>query len=156
MRHVAVVALIMSLAAVAAQADVYRSVDAQGHVQYSDTPTPGAELVHVQHLSEGGFTTSSSAPSSAGNGSQSLTKANEQTQETLAKQAAQKAVQQEVDQTRADQCTKAKADYEQAIQARRIYKTGADGEREYLSDADADTQRVNLRLAMQDVCGPQQ
>ena len=65
-------------------------------------------------------------------------------------------MQQEVDQTRADQCTKAKADYEQAIQARRIYKTGADGEREYLSDADADTQRVNLRLAMQDLCGPQQ
>jgi len=158
MRQAAAVALIMSLAMAAAQADVYRSVDAQGHVQYSDTPTPGAELVHVQHASGNPGTTPapSSGNASAGNGSQSVSKANEQSQETLAKQAAQRAVQQDEDQTRADQCAKAKADYQQAIQARRIYKTGADGEREYLSDADAETQRVNLRMQMENLCGGSQ
>lgn len=158
MRQVAAVALIMSLAAAAAQADVYRSVDAQGHVQYSDTPTPGAELVHVQHSSSGpsAASTPPSGNSSGANGSQSVAKANEQSQETLAKQAAQRAVQQDEEQTRTDQCAKAKADYEQAIQARRIYKTGANGEREYLTDADAETQRVNLRMQMQNLCGSSQ
>jgi hypothetical protein len=160
MRHAAAVTLIMSLTAAVAQADVYRSIDAQGHVQYSDTPTPGAELVHVQGSTSGGASLGSAPPTPARanpvNPAQSLTKANEQTQETLDKQAAQKAVQQDVDQTHVDQCAKAKADYEQAIQARRIYKTGADGEREYLSDADAETQRVNLRLQMQNLCGSSQ
>src|ERR1700690_2458862 len=45
MRHAAAIALMMSLPFAAAMADVYRSVDAQGHVQYSDTPSPGAQLV---------------------------------------------------------------------------------------------------------------
>jgi len=62
MRQAAAVALIMSLLIGAAVADVYRSVDAQGHVQYSDTPTPGAELVHMQKFGVAGATTSSSAP----------------------------------------------------------------------------------------------
>jgi hypothetical protein len=39
------------------------------------------------------------------------------------------------------------------VQARRIYKTGQDGEREYLTDAEADEQRLNLRLAMDNACG---
>ncbi len=155
MRHAVAVALIMSLAAAAAQADVYRSVDAQGHVQYSDTPSPGAELVHVQRSSTSGPAPTAGSAAAAG-GAQSVAKANEQSQETLAKQAAQHAVQQDVDQTRADQCAKAKADYEQAVQARRIYKTGANGEREYLSDAEVETQRVNLRLQMQNLCGSSQ
>lgn len=158
MRQVAAAALIMSLAVTAAQADVYRSVDAQGHVQYSDTPTPGAELVHVQRTSAspGSSSTPASGNASGGSGSQSLARAGEQTQETLNKQAAQRSVQQDEEQTRAEQCAKAKADYDQAIQARRIYKTGANGEREYLSDAEAETQRVNLRMQMQNLCGTPQ
>jgi hypothetical protein len=157
MRQAAAAALIMSLAITAAQADVYRSVDAQGQVHYTDTPTPGSVLVHVQR--GGGGLAPSSASAAAANSSstaapaQTLAKANAQVQDTLAKQATEKAVQQDVEQTRADQCTKAKSDYDAAIAARRIYKTGADGEREYLSDEEAEQQRVNLHQAMQTACG---
>lgn len=157
MRHAAAAALIMSLAIAAAHADVYRSVDAQGQVHYSDTPTPGAELVHVQRggagipLSSASSTaTRSSTTTSA---PQTVAKANTQVQDTLAKQSTEKAVQQDLEQVRADQCTKAKSDYEQAIAARRIYKTGTDGEREYLTDDEAEQQRVNLHQAMQTACG---
>jgi len=158
MRQAAAVALIMSLPIGAAVADVYRSVDAQGHVQYSDTPTPGAELVHIQKLGAGGATTSSNAPpaSSSASTAQAMAKSDAQVKEALAQQAAQRAVQQDVDQSRADQCKKTTAEYDQAVQARRIYRTGADGEREYLSDADADQMRLNLRLAMQSSCGTSQ
>jgi len=157
MRQAAAAALIMSLAITAAQADVYRSVDAQGQVHYTDTPTPGSVLVHVQR--GGGGLAQSSAPAAAATSSstaapaQTLAKANAQVQDTLAKQATEKAVQQDVEQTRADQCTKAKSDYDLAIAARRIYKTGTDGERQYLSDDEAEQQRVNLHQAMQTACG---
>ncbi|HXR19762.1 MAG TPA: DUF4124 domain-containing protein [Steroidobacteraceae bacterium] len=160
MRQAAAVALIMSLLIGAAVADVYRSVDAQGHVQYSDTPTPGAELVHMQKFGVAGATTSSSAPpassSAPASAAQAMAKSDAQVKEALAQQAAQRAVQQDVDQSRADQCKKTTAEYDQAVQARRIYRTGADGEREYLSDADADQMRLNLRLAMQSSCGTSQ
>jgi galactitol-specific phosphotransferase system IIB component len=157
MRQAAAAALIMSLAITAAQADVYRSVDAQGQVHYTDTPTPGSVLVHVQR--GGGGLAPSSTPTAAASSSstaaaaQTVAKANAQVQDTLAKQATEKAVQQDVEQTRADQCTKAKSDYDLAIAARRIYKTGTDGERQYLSDDEAEQQRVNLHQAMQTACG---
>jgi uncharacterized phage protein gp47/JayE len=159
MRRVAAATLIMSLAFTAAQADVYRYVDAQGQVHYSDTPTPGSELVHVQR-GGGGIafnsttaaavkTSTAAAAASAG----AKGNANAPAQDPLVKQAAEKAVQQDVEQTRADQCTKAKSDYEAAIAARRIYKTGTDGERQYLSDDEAEQQRVNLHQAMDTACG---
>jgi hypothetical protein len=155
----------MSLASGAAQADVYRSVDAQGQVHYSDTPTPGSVLVHVQR-GGGGLApastqaaiakSSSMAPSPqtvAKSSASGTASGNALVQDTLAKQAAEKAVQQDVEQTRADQCAKVKSDYEAAIAARRIYKTGTDGEREYLSDDEAEQQRVTLHQAMQTACG---
>jgi hypothetical protein len=157
MRQAAAAVLIMSLAVAAAQADVYRSVDAQGHVQYSDTPSPGSELVHVQH--GGGGLAPNNTPAAAAKSSstttppQTVARANAPVQDPLEKQATEKAVQQDVEQTRADQCAKAKSDYEAAIAARRIYKTGTDGERQYLSDDEAEQQRVNLHQQMQTACG---
>jgi hypothetical protein len=145
MRHAAAIALIMSLPTGAAMADVYRSVDAQGHVQYSDTPTPGAELVHVQKL--GVNNTVSSPPATPAPAKSTPSP------DPVAQQAAQRAVQQDVAQSREDQCKKATADYEQSVQARRIYKTGANGERDYLSDADVEQQRLALHQAMDSLCG---
>jgi hypothetical protein len=47
MRRATAIAILVWLPLAAALADVFKSVDAQGHVQYSDTPTPGAELVRM-------------------------------------------------------------------------------------------------------------
>jgi len=149
MRHAAVAVLIMSLPFTAAVADVYRSVDAQGQVHYSDTPTPGAELMHIQKLGFGATNVASSAPAS------SSAAGNLPPPDPVKQQVAKQAVQQDVAQTRADQCKKATTDYNQSVNARRIYKSGANGEREYLSDADADQQRLNLRLAMESSCSGQ-
>ncbi|MGA8706313.1 MAG: DUF4124 domain-containing protein [Steroidobacteraceae bacterium] len=162
MRHTAIAALIMSLtaaaAATAARADVYRSVDAQGHVQYSDTPTPGAELVHVQRGGDTGTSSLNSAPASnaaaaARNQPPAPASSTISPQADIDKQNAQKAVQQDVEQTRADQCKKATDDYQASLAARRIYRTGPNGERDYLTDDEAEQQRVSLRQAMQSACG---
>jgi hypothetical protein len=78
---------------------------------------------------------------------------NASAQADLNKQASQKAVQQDVEQTHADQCKKATDDYNASIAARRIYRTGPNGERSYLTDEEAEQQRVSLRQAMQSACG---
>jgi hypothetical protein len=163
MRHTAIAALIMSLAFVTAQADVYRSVDAQGQVHYSDTPTPGSVLVHVQRGGDTGTYSAARPGGASASPQQPATRnpptpspalaSNNAAQDDITRQNAQKAVQQDVDQVRADQCKKATADYDSSVAARRIYRTGADGEHEYLTDAEADQQRLTLRMAMQSACG---
>ena len=62
-------------------------------------------------------------------------------------------MQQDLEQTRADQCKKATDDYQASLQARRIYRTGPNGEHEYLTDEETDQQRLNLHQAMQNACG---
>src|SRR5208282_205256 len=133
MRRAAAIVCLMSLTATAGV--VYRSVDSQGHVQYSDTPVPGAELVHVQDLhgapAAPAAKATSTAPSTAG---------------------AERALQSDLEQVRAEQCKKAQDNYQQALEARRVYRPGADGERVYLSDEEADQVRLNKRLEMESVC----
>lgn len=134
----------------AALADIYRSVDAQGHVQYSDTPTPGAELVNVTGLHT--TPTPTDSPPADTSKTASAAKQDDPISQRLAQQAAARAVQNDTSQARAQQCKQAQANYEQSIEARRLYKSGADGEREYLTDDEADQQRVNNKLAMDAAC----
>ena len=138
MRRAAAIAIFGLLPLTAAFADVYRSVDAQGHVQYSDTPTPAANATAASAAAAGSTLNSDPA------------------RDTLAQQAAQQAVQKDLAATRAEQCSKATENYNSSVQARRIYRTGQDGEREYLTDAEADEQRLNLRLAMESACNTSQ
>lgn len=145
MRRAAIALLLIPLPLAAALADVYRSVDAQGHVQYSDTPTPGAQLVSSAELSEPLAQAGRSAP--ADNGATDKA-ANQQ----LSQQAAARAVAKDTADAHAQQCKQAQDAYQKSIQARRLYTTGADGQRQYLSDAQADQQRVSYRLAMETAC----
>jgi hypothetical protein len=147
MRYLAVLSL-LTLSAPALAADVYRSVDAQGHVQYSDQPTPGAVLVSVS--SSHSTTVTAVAVKSAAD---TLAKSNEQIREQQAQQAAKQAVDKDVAQTRAEQCKKAQDRYQQTIDAHRLYRAGKDGEREYLSDAETDQARLDARLDMEASCG---
>ena len=164
MRCAAAIAMLVCLPMTAAVADVYRSLDTQGKVVYSDTPTPGSELVHVQNLhaqtnpaasspssnrtAANGTTTAAASAAGAG----SAPKSTDPVHDQLVQQAAQQALDRDLAATRAEQCTKATDDYNSSVQARRIYKTGPDGEREYLTDSEADEQRLNLRLAMATAC----
>jgi hypothetical protein len=160
MRRVAAIAILTWLPLSAALADVFRSVDAQGHVQYSDTPTPGAELVRINGLhaptrSAPLTTTRSNSASSASNAAGkpgSTAQSGDQIHQQLEQEAAARAVQSDLAKTRADQCKKAQDAYNGSVEARRIYKTGADGEREFLSDDEADKARVANKLEMETAC----
>jgi hypothetical protein len=150
MRPVVAVAILSLVPLTAALADVYRSVDAQGHVLYSDTPTPGSERIRVTNSSQR-LAAQTSAP--AGNSRPTApSKSADPIHDQIVKEEATRTVQNELAQTRADQCRKAQDQYQKEIIARRIYSTDASGERQFLSDADADQARVNAKVTMDEAC----
>jgi len=144
-------ALFLTGAAVAASAaDVYRYVDAQGGVHYTDTWVPGSTLIKVDHhvkAAEAAPTPTRTAQSKA------LSAANDNASAQIAKQADEQAVHADVAQSREQQCKDATENYNKAVASRRIIKTGPDGSRDYLSETDADAYRVQLRTEMQSACG---
>ena len=148
MRPSAAIAMIAMLPLSAAMADVYKSVDAQGNVLYSDTPTPGAELVRT------GTTHIASAPSQPAKPAPTPTqsKPDESVADPAAREAAERAVASDVAQTREQQCAKAKEEYEKAVAARRIYNVGPNGEREFLTTDQAQQQRVDAKLRVDQLC----
>lgn len=129
-----------------AQADVYRSVDAQGHVQYSDTPSPGAQLVN-----DADQTTQSSTSDTASSAAQAQ-KENDAIHAQLTREAAAREVAKETADAHEQQCNQAKVAYQNSIQARRLYNMSPDGQRTYLTDDQAEQQRVNYRMAMEAAC----
>lgn len=128
-----------------AGAVVYKWVDAQGKIQYGDRPPDGvhAEIVeflntHQSHAAPAPPT--ASAPARTGGPT------------TPADDAAKKAVDQDVAQTREKQCAEAQERYKKMIEGRRLYKTGTDGERQYLTSEEVDSERVNAKRDVDATC----
>lgn len=128
----------------AARADtVYEWTDAHGEVHYTDQWVPGAKLIRTDTAHRGngsGAMQAIQSESSAADGA-------------IKQQQDAQAVQEDEAKARAERCTKEKAEYLQLIQSRRIYRTDKNGERQYLSDADADAARLKARQAMEADCG---
>jgi galactitol-specific phosphotransferase system IIB component len=155
MHRAAAIAILIGLPLTAAMADVYRSVDSQGHVQYSDTPTPGSQLVHMNNQRSPIRTEASDTAtpgSTATSKPPALTQTSTSIHDQLEQEAAERAVQNDLAQTRADQCKKATDAYNASVQARRIFKTGPNGERQFLTDDEADKQRLSNKVAMDEAC----
>lgn len=111
----------------AAYADVYRITDAQGHVQYTDRWEPGSVLVKQTASSARG---TPSAPAPAQQTSYAAT--NARLAEQQANTESERTVKQDMAKTKEQQCKEATDKYEKAIRARRIFKEGKDGAREYV------------------------
>jgi hypothetical protein len=142
----ALITLLLLALPLGAQADVYRSVDAQGHVQYSDTPSPGAQLVTAADA------TAEQSSSDTDKSAAQAQKVNEQISDRLTQQAAARQVAQDTAEAHEQQCKQAKEAYQGAVQARRLFKMSPDGQRQYLTDDQAEQQRVNYRMAMEAAC----
>jgi hypothetical protein len=128
------------------QADeVYKSIDAQGHVVYSDRPETSTAQKSVVAVDR------PDAKEVARMGKeQEILKAEEieRTRQKLIDDA--KKAQQ--DRTKQLQCDAARNHYYTLKDARRIYDRDADGNRVYYSDAEANTKREDARLAMNTAC----
>ena len=125
--------------------EVYKTVDAQGHVVYSDRADTAAEKTPVRV--------------DPPNETEAARIAKEQ--EILKAEEIQRNRQKSVDDARkaqADsaaqvQCEKARSRYYALKDARRVYQRDADGNRIYYSDQEADAKREEARQAVTTACG---
>jgi hypothetical protein len=143
MRRTSIALAVLAAVVTTAHADVYKSVDAQGEVHYSDQWSPGAQLI------KGDRARVAPAPPAPAATPNDHTLAPDPTKAAAAKQ-----VQSDMEALRAEQCKQLKDQYDKLIHARRIYQPSTDSSapREYMSDAQADAERVKTRQAMDEAC----
>ncbi|HSZ08970.1 MAG TPA: DUF4124 domain-containing protein [Steroidobacteraceae bacterium] len=131
-----------------ASAVVYKWTDAQGKLQYGDRPPDGvhAEVVELlgTHPSTARNASSTPAPASSGR----PVAANPTPKDAEDK----KAVDQDVAQVKDKQCTEAQDRYKKLIEGRRLYKAGPDGERQFMTSEEIDTERLNAKRDVDQIC----
>jgi hypothetical protein len=123
-----------------ASAVVYKWVDAQGKVEYGDRPPDGVHAEVVEMLGTNSRPATTPAPPAtkpAALGTSSETK---------------KAVDSDVAETREKQCADAQDRYKKLIEGRRLYKTGDNGERQYLTSEEIDAERLNAKRDIDAIC----
>ena len=129
------------------QADqVYRSVDAQGHVTYSDRPnSAGAQKTDVA--------VQQADPAEAARlaKERQLLKAEDDLRNKQQVSDSRSKAQQDHD--KQARCQTARDNYNAIKNVARIYKTDADGNRVYLTDSEADAKRETARQVMNTACG---
>jgi Domain of unknown function (DUF4124) len=134
-----------------ASAVVYKWVDAQGKLQYGDRPPDGvhAEIVEMP----GNHAAAANARSAAARSDSPSPTPKVASNNAPAKgDDAQKDVDQDVAQTREKQCADAQDHYKKLIEGRKIYTTGTNGERQYLTSDQIDTERVNAKRDIDAIC----
>jgi Domain of unknown function (DUF4124) len=126
---------------------VYKSVDADGHVVYSDrAPTKNAPTTTV-HVTEPDPVEAARLAKQQ----QLLSAADKQRQKEEATEDKMKA---QADRTKQHNCENARNQYYRDRDARRIFeKRDADGNAVYYSDDEADAVREKARRAMLEACG---
>jgi Domain of unknown function (DUF4124) len=142
---VALVVLVCTACPLAA-GEVYKSVDAEGHVVYSDRADTSGAQKSVVH----------SDPSNPTEVARLAKEREIQKAEELQRNRQKliddtKKAQQ--DQVKQVQCDNARNRYNSLKDARRIFDLDAAGNRQYYSDAEADTRREEARQAMTAACG---
>lgn len=137
-------AILLVAALGSAHADVYRWVGPHGVVHYSDQWRPGATRI---------VTATGTASRAASSGPHSLAAEDKEANRQIQHAADERAVRQAEATLRAKRCKKAKARYARLIFARRLYTLGKNGQRQYMSDAQANAARVKARALVSEFCG---
>lgn len=156
MRHATLMATFAVIVgcATAHAADVYRYVDEQGRTHYTDRPVLGAVLVTRSNAIPPAAAAQAAATNRNATNTQ-LAASNQRIAEGNTSARAAATVQKDLADSRAERCKKAREDYRQTIESRRLYREAADGKRTYLSDAELAQARVDSYKTVESVCGPQ-
>lgn len=126
--------------------EIYKSVDAQGHVVYSDRPnTSGAQKTAVAVQQADSNEAARLAKEQMLLKAEDAQRKRQELQETRAKA--------QQDATRKAQCKNATNHYNYLKSVNHLYTPGADGNREYYTDAQLDAMREEARRTMNTVCG---
>ena len=145
-RAVGIAALLLApFTAMLPAAEVYKSVDANGHVVYSDHADPAAQKLDVRV-----------DPPQPGEAErlakeQKILRAEET--ERNRRQAAEERTKAQREHDQQLRCERARTHFYNLKDARRVYQRDADGNRVYLTDKEADAQRDLARQTMLTECG---
>jgi hypothetical protein len=147
-RGVPMVALMLLLgsAHLLRAAEVYKSVDAEGHVVYSDragAPAAAKSVVHVDQPNPAEVARMAKE--------QEILKADDVQRNRQKSVDDKKKAQQDHD--KQVQCDNARNRYYTLREARRIFQRDADGNRVFYTDLDAGAKREEARQAMMTACG---
>jgi hypothetical protein len=127
-------------------ADVYKLIDAEGHVVYSDrAPTSAAQKTFVRVDQPDPTEVARNAKEQAILSVEDTQRKKQQSNEDTKKA--------QEEHNRQVQCDSARNRYYSMKDARRIFQRDADGNRVYYTDADADAKREEARQAMVSACG---
>jgi hypothetical protein len=129
-------------------ADVYRSVEPDGTVVYSDRPGEGTERVTIATLG-GSSSTPRTAPPTGGTPARNAAPQAEQ----LGTEVRVEPTPEETAAERARNCAVAQERAERYRVSQRLYRTLPNGEREYLSDAELDEARARADADVANWCG---
>jgi hypothetical protein len=136
-----------------ASAVVYKWIDAQGKLQYGDRPPDGVHAEIVEGLGNNRSARSEPARPAASASAASSQAARSAPQAKSAQDdGIKKAVDEDVAQVKEKQCADAQARYKNLIEGRKLYKAGADGERQYLTSEEIDAERLNAKRDLDTVC----
>ena len=133
---------------------VYRSTDANGNVVFTDRPTENSEPVNVAVTPAGrpgNPITPRDAKAAAGKAQSGATQATAAGDQKKDKEKVQTPAEKEAE--RAKNCATARERQTRYDQSHRLYKAGANGEREYLNSAEIDEARAKAAADVATWCG---
>lgn len=132
-----------------AQADVYKYVDPQGRVQYTDKPlTLPAERLNVRSQK----TDTVALQERTDTERKRQQEADQARKQSSDSKSDQRAASEMSAKDKAERCTKARERYDNYINSQRLYETLPNGERRYLSDAELDAARGSAKVSMDELC----
>lgn len=139
-------ALVWSAAAPTLADQVYKSVDAQGHVIFSDRPiAAGAQKTDIA--------VQQADPKEAERLAKERLLLKADDDQRTQKAAAEAKAKAKQDNEKKRLCEQARIHYTDLKSVNRLYTATADGNREYYTDAQADAMRVEAKRAMDAACG---
>jgi hypothetical protein len=121
---------------------------------YTDRPMPGAIKVSSASVRPPEVTARSYAAQQAAS-NQQLSASNQRIAQAGSDARTADAVAKDLEATRVERCKKARTDYDNSINSRRMYRLDEAGNRVYLTDAEISQQRLDARKSVDAICGPQ-
>ena len=128
----------------AAFAVVYKWSDAEGKVHYGDRPPDGVKAEIVEGLGTH-FSVPAAAPAHAHAAAPPAAAPKDKPLDAAAQDTATAAHE--------AQCTAAQARLKQLNEGRHLFKPGANGERDYMTSEQIDTERADAKKEVDTVCG---
>ena len=139
----------LTLAAAPGLADVYRYVDANGQVQYTDRPqTLPAEKLDIESRRTDVVELNSRLETERARVAEAdARRTAAQSQSTDQREATELSAK-----DKAERCAQARERFDKYTTSHRLYEDLGDGQRRYLSDAEIDAARDGARRAMEELC----